>query len=80
MSLLPPIVVMAQEIVPSGAAVSSGIVMGLAWAVGSLGVLPAGALGDVVGAQTAALLCTPAVLGATLLALHPSMRAYARPA
>jgi hypothetical protein len=54
--------------------------MGLAWAVGSLGVLPAGALGDVVGAQTAALLCTPAVLGATLLALHPSMRAYARPA
>jgi FSR family fosmidomycin resistance protein-like MFS transporter len=80
MSLLPPIVIMAQEIVPSGAAVSSGIVMGLAWAVGSLGVLPAGALGDVVGAQTAALICTPAVLGATLLALHPSMRAYARPA
>lgn len=80
MSLLPPIVIMAQEIVPSGAAVSSGIVMGLAWAVGSLGVLLAGALGDVVGAQYAALLCTPAVLGATALALHPAMRAHSRPA
>jgi hypothetical protein len=71
---------MAQEIIPSGAAVSSGIVMGLAWAVGSLGVLLAGALGDVVGARYAALLCTPAVLGATALALHPAMRANARPA
>jgi len=80
MALLPTIVVIAQEILPTGAAVGSGIVMGLAWATGSLGVLLAGALGDVVGARTAALVCTPAVLGATLLALHPALRAHGRPA
>lgn len=79
MALLPPIVIMAQEIVPTGAAVSSGIVMGLAWAAGSLGVLLAGAMGNVVGARMAGLICTPAVLGATLLAMHPALRAHERP-
>ncbi len=39
MATLPPIVVMAQELVPSGTGVSSGIVMGLAWGTGSAGVL-----------------------------------------
>ena len=39
MAMLPPIVVMAQEIVPESTAISSGIVMGLAWAAGSFGVL-----------------------------------------
>lgn len=80
MALLPPIVVIAQEILPTGTAVGSGIVMGLAWAAGSLGVLLAGLLGDAVGARAAALACTPAVLGATALALHPSIRAHGRPA
>jgi MFS transporter, DHA1 family, multidrug resistance protein len=68
MASLPPIVVMAQELVPAGAAVGSGIVMGLAWATGSLGVLVTGALGDVLGAQTAALASVPVGLLAALLA------------
>ncbi len=79
MALLPPIVVIAQEIVPAGAAVGSGIVMGLAWAVGSVGVLAAGALGDAIGPQAAALAATPAILLAGLLTLHPVLRAYHRP-
>lgn len=80
MALLPPIVVIAQEIMPTGAAVSSGIVMGLAWAAGSIGVLGTGVLGDIMGARNAALVCTPAILGATMLALHPALRAHGRPA
>ncbi len=79
MALLPPIVVMAQEIMPSGAAVGSGIVMGLAWATGAMGVLGAGVMGDVVGARSAALVCTPVLLVATALALHPALRAHGRP-
>lgn len=69
MALLPPIVVMAQEAVPSGAAFTSGIVMGLAWATGSIGVLGTGLLGDLAGAQTAALASVPLMLVATGLAL-----------
>jgi hypothetical protein len=80
MALLPPVVVIAQEILPSGTAVGSGIAMGLAWATGSLGVLLTGVLGDVIGARNAALVCTPVVLFATLLSLHPSLRAHGRPA
>ncbi|HEX7120578.1 MAG TPA: MFS transporter [Longimicrobiales bacterium] len=80
MALLPPIVVVAQEILPAGAALGSGIVMGLAWSIGSIGVLAAGALGDVIGPRPAALLATPAILIAGLLALHPALRAYQRPA
>jgi MFS transporter, FSR family, fosmidomycin resistance protein len=79
MAILPAIVVIAQEIMPTGAAVGSGIVMGLAWAAGSIGVLGTGVLGDLIGARNAALVCTPALLGATLLALHPALRAHGRP-
>jgi FSR family fosmidomycin resistance protein-like MFS transporter len=79
MSLLPPIVVIAQEIMPSGAALGSGIVMGLAWAAGSIGLLGAGVLGDIMGARNAALVCTPAILGATFLALRPALIAHRRP-
>lgn len=76
MATLPPIVVMAQEIVPSGTAVSSGIVMGLAWATGSLGVLGTGALADAVGPRPATLATMPVVLLAVALALRvdPSRR------
>jgi len=74
MATLPPIVVMAQEIVPSGAAVSSGIVMGLAWAAGSVGVLATGAAADMVGPMMATLATMPAILGAVLLAAHPALR------
>ena len=59
---------------PHGAAVSSGIVMGLAWATGSVGVLGTGALADVIGAQPATMLTMPVLLVALVLALHPSLR------
>jgi MFS transporter, FSR family, fosmidomycin resistance protein len=73
MAVLPPIVVMAQELVPEGAAVSSGIVMGLAWATGSILVLAVGALGDVMGAQAAAMTCVPVGLLAASLARHRAL-------
>jgi FSR family fosmidomycin resistance protein-like MFS transporter len=74
MALLPPIVVTAQEQLPHSAAVGSGIVMGLAWAVGATGVLLTGVLGDAIGARSAALVSTPVLIFATLLALHPALR------
>lgn len=73
MATLPPVVVMAQEMVPTGTAVSSGIVMGLAWATGSVFVLVTGALADVMGAQTATLLSMPVALVAVGLSLHPAL-------
>jgi MFS transporter, FSR family, fosmidomycin resistance protein len=76
MAVLPPIVVIAQEILPRGAAVGSGIVMGLAWAVGSIGVLGAGLLGDALGARDAALVVMPVGLLAAALALHPALAAH----
>ena len=69
MATLPPIVVMAQEIVPSGTAVSSGIVMGLAWATGAFAVLGTGALADVVGPGVATLVSMPVALVAVGFAL-----------
>jgi FSR family fosmidomycin resistance protein-like MFS transporter len=80
MMMLPPIVVMAQEMMPGGTAVSSAIVMGLAWVPGSLGVLGAGALADRVGPVTAAAWSMPILLVGTLLALHPALKAYGRAA
>ncbi len=74
MATLPPIVVMAQEMHPRAAGASSGIVMGLAWAVGSVGVMATGAIADVTGAQTAALLSLPVAGLAALLALHPGLK------
>lgn len=79
MAMLPPIVVIAQESLPEGAAMTSGIAMGLAWAAGSLGVIGAGALADAVGPRTAAALSIPLLLAGTPLALHPSLRPYRRP-
>jgi len=80
MAVLPPVVVMAQEMVPEGTASSSGIVMGLAWAVGSVAVLGTGVLGDLLGAQSAALLSVPLLGVGTVLALHPALRPYRRAA
>lgn len=77
MATLPPIVVAAQEMVPRGAAVGSGIVMGLAWAAGSVGVLGTGALADVVGPRAATLATMPVILGAVFLALRPALRSPA---
>jgi hypothetical protein len=74
MAMMPGIVVKAQELLPEGAAVSSGIVMGLGWAIGSLGVLVTGAMGDWIGPREAAMVSMPALLLGTLLALHPALR------
>jgi len=74
MAMMPGIVVKAQELLPEGAAVSSGIVMGLGWAIGSLGVLITGALGDWIGPREAAMVSMPVLLVGTLLALHPALR------
>jgi len=76
MTLLPPVVVMAQEMVPEGAAASSGIVMGLAWAIGSLMIPVTGALGDLYGPVSAAAWSMPTLLFVSLLALHPSLRPF----
>ena len=74
MATLPPVVVMAQEMVPSGTGVSSGIVMGLAWATGAAGVLGTGALADVVGPGPATLASVPVAFAGVALALHPTLR------
>lgn len=79
MAVLPAIVVMAQELAPERAALNSGVVMGLAWAAGSLAVLGAGFLGDAIGAREAALATVPVGLVATALALGPSLRRHGRP-
>ena len=78
MAMMPAIVVRAQELSPDSAAVGSAIVMGLAWAAGSLGVLGTGALADWIGPQPAAMVSMPALLLGTALALHPSLRERTR--
>lgn len=78
MATLPPVVVMAQEMIPTGTAVSSGIVMGLAWATGAIGVLGTGALADAIGAQAATLYSFPVALLAVGLALHPALAGSGR--
>jgi FSR family fosmidomycin resistance protein-like MFS transporter len=79
MALLPPIVVIAQEIVPEGAALMSGVVMGLAWAAGSVLVLGTGAVGDAFGPRTAALASTPVMLIAAALAAQRGLARHGRP-
>lgn len=74
MALIPPTVVMAQEAMPAGAGVGSGIAMGLAWATGTLLLIPAGIVGDLLGARPAALAVVPVLLVGTVAALHPSLR------
>jgi len=74
MAMMPSIVVKAQELLPESAAVGTGIVMGLAWAVGSLGVLVTGALGDWIGPREAAMVSMPALLLGTVLALQQPLR------
>ena len=79
MAILPAIVVIALELAPSFGSTSSGIVMGLAWAAGSVAVLGAGAVADWLGPQTAAILLSPLVLLGSWLALRPSLRRHGRP-
>jgi FSR family fosmidomycin resistance protein-like MFS transporter len=76
MALLAPLVIMAQEASPHGAATSAGIIMGLAWAAGSIAMIGAGALGDVIGPRTAAIACMPVLLIASGATLHPALRPF----
>jgi hypothetical protein len=78
MAKMPPVVVMAQEMLPARAAMSAGIVMGLAWAAGSVGVIGIGILADVIGPRSAALASVPVLLVATVLATHSSLAPHAR--
>ncbi|MYG48328.1 MAG: MFS transporter [Gemmatimonadales bacterium] len=78
MALLPPIVVVAQEILPSGTAVSSGIVMGLAWAVGTLAIPVVGGFADAFGPVAATAWSMPLLLLGALFAMQPSLRPYRR--
>lgn len=78
MALLPPIVVVAQEILPSGTAVSSGIVMGLAWAVGTLAIPVVGGFADAFGPVAATAWSMPLLLLGALFAMQPSLRPYCR--
>jgi MFS transporter, FSR family, fosmidomycin resistance protein len=68
MALLPPIVIMAQELVPAGRSLGAGIVMGLAWATGSVVMLAVGVLADAIGPQSAALYVMPTLLLGTAFA------------
>jgi FSR family fosmidomycin resistance protein-like MFS transporter len=79
LATLPPLVIMAQENLPSAAGVSSSIVMGLAWATGSVGVLGTGVLADSIGPYAAALLTMPVMLLALGLALHPALEPLTTP-
>ena len=78
MAVLPPIVLTAQQLVPGRVAASSGIVMGLAWATGSIAMFATGALGDVVGPRSAALFSFPVLLIAVVAALHPALARLSR--
>ena len=76
MALLPPVVVMAQEMVPAGTATSSGIVMGFAWAMGTLLLPISGLFADSFGSVAVAGWSMPALFLATLFALHPSLKPF----
>ncbi len=73
MAVLPPLILLAQGLLPLGAGAGTGVVMGLAWAAGSLGIPVVGTLANVVDVRPAALLAMPLLLVGCLLALHPSL-------
>lgn len=79
MAIVPPVIVIAQEMVPGGTGASSGIVMGFAWAFGALGIPLAGLLGDAIGPAAAAAWAMPAFFIGTLCAARPSLRPYRHP-
>ncbi len=79
LALMPPVIVLAQEIMPKSRGVGSGIVMGLAWATGSVVVIAFGFLADGIGPRPAAVISLPLVAIATALAFHPTLRLHRRP-
>ena len=79
LALMPPVIVIAQEILPDSKGVGSGIVMGLAWAVGSIAVIGFGFLADGIGPRPAAIASLPLLVIGTVLAFHPSLRLHRTP-
>ncbi len=79
LALMPPVIVLAQEIMPESKGVGSSIVMGLAWATGSVVVIAFGFLGDGIGPRPAALISLPLLAIGTALAFHPTLRLHRRP-
>ena len=65
----PSCIVLAQEMIPQQARTASGLIMGMAWGLGGVGVLGIGALADVFGIEWALrfLLLLPA--GSLILSL-----------
>ena len=80
LALMPPVIVLAQEIMPGSKAVGSGIVMGLAWATGSVGVIGFGFVADAIGPRSAAIVSLPLLAIGTSLAFHPALRLHRKPA
>ncbi|MDH3225068.1 MAG: MFS transporter [Gemmatimonadota bacterium] len=79
MATLPPLVVMAQEVLPGAASAAAGIAMGLAWATGSVAVMGVGVAADMVGPVGAQVGAMPVLLVASLVALGKGLRPFARP-
>jgi FSR family fosmidomycin resistance protein-like MFS transporter len=80
LALMPPVIVLAHEILPESKGVGSGIVMGLAWATGSVVVIGFGFLADGIGPRLAAIISLPLLVIGTALAFHPALRLYRRQA
>lgn len=68
-SSVPVCVVYAQELVPEQRGLVSGLLMGLAWGVGSLLIVAIGALADLIGLEPALGIVGLALLPAIFLAL-----------
>ena len=79
LAILPPVIVLAQEILPESKGVGSGIVMGLAWATGSFVVIGFGFLGDAFGPRPAAIISLPLLAIGTALAFHSTLRLHRMP-
>ena len=79
LALMPPVIVLAQEILPDSKGVGSGIVMGLAWAAGSIAVIGFGFLGDAIGPRPSAIISLPLLIMGTVLAFHPTLRLHRKP-
>jgi len=79
LALMPPVIVLAQEIMPASKGVGSAVVMGLAWAAGSIAVIGFGFLGDAIGPRPAAIISLPLLIIGVVLAFHPSLRLHRKP-
>jgi FSR family fosmidomycin resistance protein-like MFS transporter len=80
LALMPPVIVLAQEIMPASKGVGSAVVMGLAWAAGSVAVIGFGFLGDAIGPRPAAIISLPLLIMGIVLAFHPTLRLHRKPA